>query len=83
MTELDSDELLNRQRNWERDMIDQQFYEMNRQIGELTNIALALTQQISSNIREGNELNTATTVVETTVKICRIERLVNVSGIEL
>ena len=61
MTELDSDELLNRQRNSEKDMIGQRFYDMNTPIGELTNLVLALTQQISSNPREGNELNTATT----------------------
>ena len=34
---------------------------MNRQIGELTGLVLALTQQISSNPREGNGLNTVTT----------------------
>ena len=34
MIELDSDELSNQQRYSERDMIDQRFYEMNRQIGE-------------------------------------------------
>ena len=61
MTELDSDKLLNQQRNAERDMIDQRFFEMKKQIGELTNMVLALTQQISSNPREGNGLNRATT----------------------
>ena len=40
-------------------MIDQRFYEMKRQIGELTDLVLALTQQISSNHREGNGLNMA------------------------
>ena len=34
---------------------------MNRLIGELTDLVLALTQQISSNQREGNEINTVTT----------------------
>ena len=34
---------------------------MKRQIGELTDLVLALTQQISSNPREGNGLNTVTT----------------------
>ena len=61
MIELDSDELSNQQRYSERDMIDQRFYEMNRQIGELTNIDLALTQQIPSNPREGDGLNMVTT----------------------
>ena len=60
MIELDSDDLLNRQRDTKRDVIDQRFYEMNRQIGELTNLVLALTLQISSNTREGNGLNMAT-----------------------
>ena len=62
MTELDSHELLNQQLYSERVIIDQQFYEMNRQIKELTNIVLALTQQISSNPREGNGPNMATTI---------------------
>ena len=31
---------------------------MNRQISELTNLVLALTEKISSSNREGNELNT-------------------------
>ena len=34
---------------------------MKRQIGELTDLVLALTQKISSNPREGNGLNTVTT----------------------
>ena len=59
MTELDSDNLLNDRNNIERNMIDQRFYEMNRQIVELTDLVLALTQQISSNHREGNGLNMA------------------------
>ena len=42
-------------------MIDQRFYEMNRQIGDLTDLVLALIQQISSNPREGNRLNTVCT----------------------
>ena len=59
MTELDSDNLLNDRNNVERNVIDQRFYEMNRQIRELTDLVLALTQQISSNHREGNGLNMA------------------------
>ena len=59
MTELDSDNLLSDRNNIERNMIDQRFYEMKRQIGELTDSVLALTQQISSNHREGNGLNMA------------------------
>ena len=59
MTELDSNNLLNDRNNIEKNMIDQRFYKMNRQIGELTDLVLALTKQISSNHREGNELNMA------------------------
>ena len=46
MTDLDNDDLLNRRQSNERNTIDQRLYEMNRQIGELTNLILALTQQI-------------------------------------
>ena len=61
MTDLDNDELLNAQHRNEGNAIDQRFYEMNRQIGEPTNLVLALTQQISSNPREGNGPNVAAT----------------------
>ena len=61
ITELDTDDLLNRQRNTDGYSIDQRFNEINRQIGDLTNIVLTLTQQFSSNNREGNRLNVATT----------------------
>ena len=59
LTELDSDNLLNDRNNVGRNVIDQRFYEMNRQIGELTDLVLALTLQISSNHREGNGFNMA------------------------
>ena len=61
MTELDTDDLLNRQRNTDGYSIDQRFNAINRQIGDLTNIVLTLTQQFSSNNREENRLNVATT----------------------
>ena len=61
MNELDNDDLLNRQDDTERDVIDRRFYEMNRQIGELTKLVLAPTQQISSNTRKKNGLNAALT----------------------
>ena len=63
MTDFDSNDMMNRQNNTatERNVIDQRFHEMNRQIGESTDLVLALTQQISSNHREGNELNALTT----------------------
>ena len=61
MTEFDTDDLLNKQRNTFGYSIDQHFNEINRQIGDLTNIVLTLTQQFSSNNREGNRLKVATT----------------------
>ena len=61
MTDLDNDDLLNRERGNETDVIDQRFHEMNRQIGEITNLVLALTQQISPNPRERNGPNMTTT----------------------
>ena len=61
MTEFDSNDILNRQNIMEGNPIDQRFHEMNRQIGELTDLVLALTQQISSNPREGDGLNVVTT----------------------
>ena len=60
-TDFDSNDVLNRQNIAERNPIDKRFCEMNRQIGEFTDLVLALTQKISSNQREGNELNTVTT----------------------
>ena len=61
MVEFDNHDILNRQNNTERNVIDRRFNEMNRQIGELTDLVLALTQQIFSNPREGNGLNAVTT----------------------
>ena len=61
MIKFDSHDILNRKNNTERTVIDRRFNEINRQIGELTDLVLALTQQISSNPREGKELNTVTT----------------------
>ena len=61
MIEFDSHDILNRQNNTERNVKGRRFNEMNSQIGELTDLVLALTQQISSNPREGNGLNTVTT----------------------
>ena len=61
MTELDTDDLVNRARNTDGYSIDQRFNEINKQIGDLINIVLTLMQQFSSNNREGNRLNVATT----------------------
>ena len=53
---IDGD-VLNYQNNSGRDSVNQRFSDMNRQINELTNLVLALTEKISSSNREGNELN--------------------------
>ena len=42
IADLDSDDLLNRRRNNDNYSIDQRFNEINRQIGDLTNIVLIL-----------------------------------------
>ena len=65
MTEFDTDDLLNRQRNTDGYSIDQRFNEINRQIGDLTIIDLTLTQQFSSINRKGKRLNVATTSANT------------------
>ena len=44
MADLDNDDLLNRQHSNERNAIDQRFYEMKRQIEELTNLVQALSK---------------------------------------
>ena len=59
IADLDSDDLLNRRRNNDNYSIHQRFNEINRQIGDLTNIVLTLTQQFTSVNGEGNELKTA------------------------
>ena len=42
IADLDSDDLLNRRRNYDNYSIDQRFNEINRQIGDITNIVLTL-----------------------------------------
>ena len=61
MIKFDDSEILNGNRDSAKDSIEQKFSDMNRQIGELTNIALLLTGKLSSNTREGNGLNTLST----------------------
>ena len=61
MTDLDNGDILIRQHSNKRNAINQRFYEMNRQYAELFNLVLGLTQQMSSNPRERNGLNVATT----------------------
>ena len=50
-------DLLNQDRNYARNKIEQRFSDMDRRIGELTNIVLTLTRKISSNISDGNGKN--------------------------
>ena len=61
MVDLDSDDVLTRRQNSNSYNIDQRFNEINRQIGDLTNIVLTLTNQFASVNGEGNRLNPATT----------------------
>ena len=58
MIEFDNGDLLYRDRDFDRNRIEQRFADINRQIGELTNIVLSLTEKISSNIRRLNVLST-------------------------
>ena len=64
MNEFDNENLLDYRNTDNRQAVDQSFSEMNRQISELTNLVLMLTEKISSNDtlpsnhREGNILNT-------------------------
>ena len=57
MIEFNDGDVLNDQNNSGRDSVIQRFSDVNRQINELTNLVLALTETICSSIREGNELN--------------------------
>ena len=64
MNEFDNENLLDYRNTDNRQAVDQRFSEMNRQISELTNLVLMLSEKISSNDtlpsnhREGNILNT-------------------------
>ena len=64
MNDFDNENLLDYRNTDNRQAVDQRFSEMNRQISELTNLVLMLTEKISSNYtlpsnhRGGNILNT-------------------------
>ena len=62
MSSFDSNDILSQQNDTERNMIDRRLYEMNKQIGELTELVLALTQQVSSNLKDRNRLDTVKTL---------------------
>ena len=63
--EFDDGNLLHSRNEPEQLSANQRFSEMNRQITELTNLVLILTEKISSSNREGNDLNTVSIGHET------------------
>ena len=70
MVDLDSDDVLTRRQNGNNYNIDQRFNEINRQIGDLTNIVLTLTNQFASVNGERNRLNPATTSTDSRSDSC-------------
>ena len=58
INEFENGDLINVRQNSSLNSVDQRFMEMNKQISELTNIALALTEKISSPATECSGLNT-------------------------
>ena len=60
MNEFENGDLINVVHNSNLNPIDQRFIEMNRQISDLTNIVLALTEKISSSTAERSGLSTVT-----------------------
>ena len=63
--EFKNGDLLNYQNDNDRHTVDLRFSEMNKQISDLSNLVLALTEKIASSNREGNELNTVSIGRET------------------
>ena len=61
IADLDSEDVLTRRQNNNNYDIDYRFNEINRQIGDLTDIVLSLTNQLASVNGEGNRLNAVTT----------------------
>ena len=61
MIEFDDGEIIDGNRDFDNNRIEQRFCDKNRQIGELTDIVLSLTEKLSSNIREGNGSNPLST----------------------
>ena len=58
INEFENGDLINVRQNSSLNSVDQRFMEMNKQISELTNIVLALTEKISSPTTECSGLNT-------------------------
>ena len=65
MREIDYGNFLHSRNETERLTVNQRFSEMNKQITELTNLVLVLTEKISSSNKEGNDLNTVSIGHET------------------
>ena len=61
MSEFDNGALLNSSNMVEQRSVIQRFSGMNKQITELTNLILVLTEKTTSSNREGNDLNTVST----------------------
>ena len=57
INEFENGDLINVRQNSSLNSVDQRFMEMNKQISELTNIVLALTEKISSPTTECSGLN--------------------------
>ena len=58
INDFENGDLINDRQNSSSNSVDQRFMEMNKQISELTNIVLALTEKISSPTTECGGLNT-------------------------
>ena len=65
MREFDDGKLLHGRSETERLTVNQRFSEINKQITDLTNLVLVLTEKIFSSNRERNDLNTVTIGHET------------------
>ena len=70
INEFDNGNMLDNRNDIERRTVNQRFSEMNKQITELTNLVLVLTEKISSSNREGNALSTAPNWQDTRSDTC-------------
>ena len=77
INEFDNGDLFNYRNTCELNIVNQRFSEMNKQITELTNLVLVLTEKISSSNREGNELNTVSIGHEARSDIDDVNKTVN------
>ena len=65
INDFNAGDLLNYRNDTERHTVNKRFSKANKQISELTNLVLALTEKISSSNREGIGLNTVSNDHET------------------